>query len=67
VAFTLWAYSLGHRAGFPRSGFAVFLPMAFAALWVWWAPPEPRQLKQLGWAATVCAVLGGGLAVFGLW
>jgi hypothetical protein len=41
--------------------------MALAGLWVWLAPPEPRQLKNVGWMATVCAVAGGAWAVFSLW
>lgn len=64
---TLAAFWLGRHAGLRRNGFGVFLPMALAALWVWLAPPEPRQLKKLGWAATLCALAGGGLAVFYLW
>jgi hypothetical protein len=55
------------RGALPRCGGVSLLPMTLAALWVWAHPPPPRMLKQVGWAATACALLGGGLAVFGLW
>ncbi len=55
------------KGSLPRAAGAALAPMALAALWVWAAPPSPRQLKQVGWAATAMALLGGGLAVFGLW
>jgi len=56
-----WAHRL------PWSAAGVFLPMTLAALRIWLAPPQPRDLKSVGWAATACALAGGALAVFGLW
>lgn len=67
AALTLGAGLLSLRGRLPRSGAAVLLPMTLAALWIWAAPPAPRMLKRVGWAAAACALLGGGLAVFGLW
>jgi len=51
------------RTALPRAAFAAFLPMTCAALAIWLAPPAPRRLKLVGWAAAGCALAGGALAV----
>lgn len=55
------------RPGMNRAAGASLVPMAVAAISVWSRPPEPRMLKNLGWTATACGLLGAALAVLGLW
>jgi hypothetical protein len=58
LALTAGAWALaGARFSLP------LLPMTRAALAIRLFPPAPRRLKAVGWAAGVCALAGGALAV----
>jgi hypothetical protein len=63
AAVTTVAFLLSLKGSVPRLLPAALLPMTCAAFWVWAAPPAPSRLKNLGWAATACALAGGALAV----
>lgn len=67
LAVTAIAWAFIRHAALRRWGIGALVPIDLAALWTLLTPPAPDRLRSLGWLATVCAILGGLVAVAALW